>query len=265
MRPLPPAIVTILLPFAPLFTAPTWAHAQVLLVGTLLAQGPCTVTAAWRAMGLGQERRFERYHRVLNRARWSGRRGAQILLGRLIGLLPPAWPLVIAVDETRERRQGECIAGKGIDRDAVRSSRSQVVTCLGLQWISMALMVPVPWSPRPWAWPFLTLLAPSARANATAGQRHRTVVDWTIVMVRLVSRWLGRRRWVLIGDGSDSGVELGWECLSAQATLITRRRQDARRFAPPAPAPAGRRGRKPQKGGGPGETGHADRRGPDAG
>jgi hypothetical protein len=248
MLPLPPAIVTILLPFAPLFTAPTWAHAQVLLVGTLLAQGPRTVTAALRAMGLGQERRFERYHRVLNRARWSGLRGAQILLGMLRVVLPPAWPLVIAVDETLERRQGACIAGKGMYRDAVRSSRSKVVTCMGLHWICMALLVPVPWSPRPWALPFLTLLAPSARANEAAGKRHRTVVDWTIVMVRLVARWLGRRRWVLIGDGSYSCVELGWECLSAQATLITRLRLDARLFAPPAPVPAGRRGRKPQKG-----------------
>jgi hypothetical protein len=248
MLPLPTAIVAILLPFAPLFTAPTWAHAQVLLVGTLLAQGPRTVTAALRAMGLGQERRFERYHRVLNRARWSGLRGAQILLGLLIVLLPLAWPLVIAVDETLERRKGERIAGKGVYRDAVRSSRSKVVTCMGLQWICMALMVPVPWSPRPWALPFLTLLAPSARANAAKGKRHRTVVDWTIVMVRLVSRWLGRRRWVLIGDGSYSCVELGWECLSAQVTLITRLRLDARLFAPPAPVPAGRRGRKPKKG-----------------
>jgi len=67
-------------------------------------------------------------------------------------------------------------------------------------------------------------------------------------MVRLVSRWLGRRRWVLIGDGSYSCVELGWECLSAQATLITRLRLDARLFGWPAPVPAGRRGRKPQKG-----------------
>jgi hypothetical protein len=248
MLPLPTAIVTILLPFASLFTAPTWAHAQVLLVGTLLAQGPRTVTAALRAMGLGQEPRFERYHRVLNRARWSGLRGAQILLGLLILLVPPTQPLVFAVDETLERRKGERIAAKGMYRDAVRSSRSKVVTCLGLHWICMALLVPLPWSPRPWALPFLTLLAPSARANEAAGKRHRTVVDWTIVMVRLVARWLGRRRWVLIGDGSYSCIALGWECLSAQATLITRLRLDARLFAPPAPVPAGRRGRKPQKG-----------------
>ena len=115
-----------------------------------------------------------------------------------------------------------------------------VVTCLGLQWIGMALLVPLPWSQRPWALPFLTLLAPSAQANAAAGKPHRTVVDWTIVRVRRVSRWLGRRRWVLIGDGSDSCVELGWECLSAQATLITRLRLDARLFAFPGPVPAGR-------------------------
>lgn len=248
MPPLPTAIVTILLPFAPLFTTPTWANAQVLLMGALLTQGPRTVTAALRTMGLGQEQCFGRYHRVLNRARWSGLRGAQILLGLLIVLVPPGWPLVFAVDETLERRKGERIAAKGMYRDAVRSSRSKVVTCLGLQWICMALLVKLPWSPRPWALPFLTLLAPSARANAAAGKPHRTVVDWTIVMVRLVSRWLGRRRWVLIGDGSYSCVELGWKCLTAQATLITRLRLDARLFAFPGPVPAGRRGRKPQKG-----------------
>lgn len=248
MSPLPVAIIPVLLPFAPLFTRPTWKHAQVLLLGTLLTQGPRTVAAALRVMGLSGERRFERYHRVLNRARWSGLRGSQILLGLLVRIVPPGWPLVVAVDETLERRKGERIAAKGRYRDAVRSNRSRVVTCLGLQWICMALLVPLPWSSRPWALPFLTLLAPSKRADEAAGKPHRTVVDWTILMVRLVARWLGRRRWVLIGDGSYACVHLGWECVTAQATLISRLRLDARLFAWPAPVPAGRRGPKPKKG-----------------
>jgi hypothetical protein len=67
MSPLPASIVAVLQPFACLFTNPTWVHVQVLLAGTLLAQGPRTVTAALRVMGLSGERRFERYHRVLNR------------------------------------------------------------------------------------------------------------------------------------------------------------------------------------------------------
>jgi hypothetical protein len=49
-------------------------------------------------------------------------------------------PLVIAVDETLARRKGEHIAAKGMYRDAVRSSRSKVVTCLGLHWICMAIV-----------------------------------------------------------------------------------------------------------------------------
>ena len=104
MPTLPASMVPILLPFAPLFTAPTWRHVQVLLLGTLLAQGPRTVTAALRVMGLANEPRFEKYHRVLSRGRWSGLRGAQILLGLLVPCLPPGWPIVIAVDETLERR-----------------------------------------------------------------------------------------------------------------------------------------------------------------
>jgi hypothetical protein len=51
--------------FASLFAAPPWRHVQILLTGTRLAQGPRTVAAAWRAMGLAHEPRFERYHRVL--------------------------------------------------------------------------------------------------------------------------------------------------------------------------------------------------------
>ena len=248
MRPLPASIVPVLQPFSGLFTRPTWTHACVLLVGTLLAQGPRTVTAALRVMGLAQERRFERYHRVLNRARWSGVRGAQILLGLLLAMLPGDWPVVMAVDKTLERRKGARIAAKGVYRDAVRSRQSTVVTCLGVQWICLALLVPLPWSERPWALPFLTRLARSAQADAKAGRRHRTTVELTIGMVRLVARWLGRRRWVLLGDGSYSCVRLGWECLSAQATLVTRLRLDARLYAFPAPSPPGRRGPKPKKG-----------------
>jgi len=56
------------------------------------------------------------------------------------------------------------------------------------------------------------------------------VVELTIGLVWLVARWLKLRRWVLLGDGSYSCVQLGWEVLAAQATLITRLRLDARLF-----------------------------------
>lgn len=249
MLPLPETIIPLLVPFAPLFTRPVWGHAQVLLIGALLCRGPRTVASVLRVMGLGQEKRFEKYHRVLNRARWSGLQGAKILLGLLVMVLPRGWPLWVGVDETLERRPGRKIKAKGRYRDAVRSSEKVVVKCYGLKWISMMLLVPLPWSSRVWALPFLTVLAPSKRANEAAGRRHKTTVDWTLQMVKVVSRWLAERTWRLVGDGAYACVCLALAGVAegSTMTLISRLRLDARLYDFPVTVP-GRRGRKPKKG-----------------
>ena len=54
--------------FAPLFSKPVFKHVQVLLVGAILSPASRTVTNALRVMGLSQEKHFQTYHRVLNRA-----------------------------------------------------------------------------------------------------------------------------------------------------------------------------------------------------
>ncbi len=51
--PLPPEISEVLKVFQSLFTAPTWSKMQVLLMGTLLARGRRTVSAALRQTGHG--------------------------------------------------------------------------------------------------------------------------------------------------------------------------------------------------------------------
>jgi DDE superfamily endonuclease len=89
MPPLPEAIILVLAPLAPLFSNRIWGHAQILLLGAILAPGARTVTTALRAMGLAAERRFTNYHRVLNRATWSARQGSRSLLGVLIAFLVP--------------------------------------------------------------------------------------------------------------------------------------------------------------------------------
>ena len=163
--------------------------------------------------------------------------GAKILLGLLIPLLPAGWPLLVGVDETLERRQGRKITAKGYYRDAVRSTEQVVVKCYGLQWNSMRLLIPLPWSSRVWAratprpgcflpcgqtatWPlaalpFLSVLVPSKRSNAVAGRRHKTSIDWTRQMIKVVSRWL-KRPWVLIGDGGYGCIRLAWVCVRSQ-------------------------------------------------
>ena len=75
------------------------------------APGKITVSAALRVMGLGQTEQFQRYHRVLNRAIWSGREASCVLLGLLVKtFVPSSGPLVIGVDETLERRKPDSSA-----------------------------------------------------------------------------------------------------------------------------------------------------------
>jgi hypothetical protein len=239
-------ILALLSVFASEFSLPTWKNIQVLLEGAILCRGPRRISSVLRIMGLASIRNFSKYHRVLSRAEWNGLALAKILFGLLIKLLPESWPILIAVDETLERRRGKKIKAKGLYRDAVRSSQSHVVTSFGLKWECMMLIVPLPWCKRPWALPFLTLLAPSKKSNEKAGRRHKTSLDWTGQMVKLISRWL-KRSWILIGDGAYACLDLAITCIKQNVTLISRLRLDAQLFEFPVYEEK-KLGRKPIKG-----------------
>jgi hypothetical protein len=247
MPPLPDAIILVLAPFAPLFSQRVWLHAQVLLVGAMLAPGARTVTATLRVMGLAAERRFTNYHRVLNRATWSARQGSRMLLGILITRLVPAGAtIVFGADDTVERRSGRKIPAKGCYRDAVRSSKKHVIRCFGLKWVAMMLLVPVPWSRRVWALPFLTALGQPAEQQDQ--RRHKTSVDWVRQMIKQIRRWLPGRRLVLVVDGGFAAVSLALACVKSQVAMVSRLRWDAALYHPPGPQPQGKRGPKPLKG-----------------
>ena len=100
---------------------------------------------------------------MLNRAVWSNLALSLVLLRLLLNAFLSFGPVVIGIDETIERRRGEKIKAKGIYRDPVRSSKSHFVKASGLRWISLMLLVKVPWARRIWGLPFLTVLAPSER------------------------------------------------------------------------------------------------------
>jgi hypothetical protein len=250
MPTLPPAMLPLLAPFAPCFSRRVWPHALVLVVGTLLAPGRRTVTAALRAMGLDRCRRFERYHRVLNRDRWSGVAVSRTLLRLLIATFAPDGPLVLGIDETIERRRGAKIAAKGIYRDPVRSSHSHFVKASGLRWVCLMLLVPIPWAARTWALPFLSALAPSERYNRAHGRRHKALTDWARQLLLVVRRWWPDRPLIAVADSTYAALEFLAACQSWShpVTVVTRLRLDAALYMPAPPRHPRQRGRPRLKG-----------------
>src|ERR687894_1945839 len=248
MLRLPSRFAAVILCFAPLFRLHTWRHAQVLLVGAILVPGQRTVTSILRISGLCRERRFASYHRVLNRAAWSGRAGARVLLGLVLDAFVPHGPVLLGLDDAIERRRGKRIGAKGIYRDPVRSSRGHFVKASGLRWLSLMLLVPISWAGRVWALPFLTTLAASERYCRERGRRHKKLTDWGRQLVLQARRWMPGRRLVVVTDSGFSALEFLAALLRQEITCITRLRLDAALYQPAPPRRPGTIGRPRTKG-----------------
>src|SRR3954463_2556485 len=236
--------------FAPLFDSRVWNYARLLLIGAMLAPGKRTVTSVLRIVGRGNEQCFQNYHRVLNRARWNSRAASQILLGLLVRTFAPSGPILVGLDDTIERRWGKKIQARGIYRDPVRSSRSHFVKTSGLRWLSLMLLVEIPWAGRVWALPFLTVLAPSKRYDQKRQRRHKTLPDWGRQMLLQLRRWLPDRPLVLVVDSGYAALEFlgGLANRRQPITCITRLRLDAQLYAPAPPRYPGQVGRPRRKG-----------------
>jgi hypothetical protein len=250
MLTLPSGYVSLIQIFAPCFSKLVWRHAQVLLIGAILVPGRRTVTAVLRIMGLSDERQFQTYHRVLNRAAWSSWALSRTLLKLLVAAFVPTGPIVCGLDDTIERRRGAQIKAKGIYRDPVRSSQGHFVKASGLRWLSLMLLAPIPWAHRTWALPFLTSLAPSQRFYAQKARAHKKLTDWGRQMVMQARRWLPERQLVIVADNSFAAILWLFKLsrLPGPICLIVRFRMDAALYKPAPPRRPGQRGRNRVKG-----------------
>jgi hypothetical protein len=177
---------------------------------------------------------------------------SRLLLSLIIHLLllPPGPPLLLVIDDTLERRCGPKIKYKGWFRDPIGSTLTHVSKSLGIRWLCLAVLVPVPWSQRLWALPFVTVPAPGPKTSTKLQKRHRTLIDWAMLMVDKVRRWQPDREVVLVGDGSFAAVPLVQCCQKLQnpLKLVARLRLDAGLHDFPGPQSKGKHGRKPKKG-----------------
>ena len=117
---LPARFAAVILAFTPVFRQQrTWRHAELLLIGAILAPGKRTVTSLLRIAGLSRERRFTNYHRVLNRAAWDPYAAAYLLLGLLIAVFAPSGPVVLGITT-----RSSAVAASGSAPKASTATRS---------------------------------------------------------------------------------------------------------------------------------------------
>ena len=242
------AIVQLLAAFSEAFTVPTFQNILVLVSGVILSNKG-TISAALRVMREDQDKGFGKYYRVLNRAVWTCLGVSRILLGLIVKTcLVPGMPLMLVVDDTLERRKGKKIGIKGWFRDPTRSSGSRVTKTQGIRWLSIQILVPVPWSKRWWSLPFMTVPAPSKKICEKLGIKHQSCVELTCILIGIIRRWYPKQEIYLIGDGAFTAIKLCLRCKELEIGHISRGRFDLQLYEKAGKQEKGKRGRKAKKG-----------------
>jgi len=240
-------IVAFLASCAPALTAPTLENLGVLVRGALLATGPRTVTGCLSAAWPWVTKHVSAYENVLRRARLSLPVLGRTLFRLALALVAPDGVLLLVVDESLVRRYGPFVPGVGMHRDSVRSSRGRNQVTPGHKWVTVGLVVRLPFMGRPVALPVFTVLYTAAK-RAKRNRRepwhreHRTVAETALLMVRWVVRWAPERRFRLVGDGAYGTHDLADAFRAAsriaslrRVRLVSRFQFDGATFAPPPP------------------------------
>lgn len=242
MKTLPHDILQVLKPFSKIFSnRRSWALANFLLVPLILAKGGRTICRLIRFAGLKGEKSFDKFHKLLNRAKWDMLKGSETLLQAILKGSSAQETVYIAVDEHLERRRGSKIKALGCYRDAVLSTNRRKVKSFGLKWMSVAVLRSFSWSKNIFALPFLTVLTRSQEGDRRVGKRHKSTTDWMCQIVKQVKKWLGNRRVVFVSDGGLNSVEMALTTLKCDMHWITRLSCNARLYDfPPVHAGRGR-------------------------
>lgn len=228
---------------------------EILLLGAIICPGSRTICNILRSVGLRWEKNFSKYHRFLNRDKWSAQALCGVLLRLLVeAFIAPGTSLVFGIDDTIERRWGRKINKRGIYRDPVRSSKSHFVKCSGLRWLSLMLLTTLPWLDKGicWALPVLTALCPSERFYANKkGKSVKKLTTWAAQIISWLSReCAGLNRPVfLVGDGSFATIKLFMQSQQRGVGAIARMKLNSRLYdLPPAEYPKNKPGPKPPVG-----------------
>jgi hypothetical protein len=237
MASIAPDALPLLALFAPAFSPPTFARAQLLAVAAILCTGRRTVRNLLRLLGWLGHGAPSSYHRVLSQAKWSGLRLAALLVRFLVRHFWPRGPIWLAGDDTVSEHRGKKVHGKARHRDPVRSSRHYTAYRYGHKWVVLAILVQFPFATRPWALPVLVALYRPEQDNKARGRPHKTPAQLMQLLLRILLRWLPGRQFVFAGDpgyGSHAMATFARQS-KGRLALVSKFPADANLYAPPPP------------------------------
>jgi hypothetical protein len=196
------ALLAILECLRPVFTRPGFDNLLVIFAGWILTTGPHAVTQSLVATSVAGRRHHEAFHRFFSRGTWRPDELGHHVFELALKLVPEGSPLRVAIDDTLAPKKGPQVFGIGSHLDAVRSTKKRKVFCFGHCWVTLCILVRVPFSHRVWALPVLFRLYRNKKECEAKGQPYSKKTELAREMLDVLVGWVGKRRIEVAADSA---------------------------------------------------------------
>ena len=207
MDQLTPSLAALVDLFAPCFRPEVFALFRLLTAAWVVCLGRRTISRVWETTGRSADHSHCPAFRLFSAAAWNWDEVCRILLVQLLAALVPGTRVWLVVDDTLCHKRGARVAFGGIFLDAVLSSKRHKVFRFGTNWVTLGLVVQLPFRPDRFVCAnILWRVYVKKGAGPVAG--HRTKSQLARAMVEVVASWLPGRRLVVVADAAYLGKHL---------------------------------------------------------
>src|SRR6478672_13125680 len=171
MDQLIPSLELLLAPLAPAFRAEVYSSFCLTVVAWIVCLGRRTISRVWETTGHTEQRNHAAAYRLFSEAVWNWDEVGRLLLLRVLALVPGV-RLWVVLDDTLAHKRGAKVAFGGIFLDAVLSSRKHKIFRFGVNWVTLGVVVQLPFRKDRF---FCVNLLWRVYSKKTKGLPHQTV------------------------------------------------------------------------------------------
>jgi hypothetical protein len=220
----------------------TFENFVAVLSGWVMAQATGTLSSALVAGDLVGKKHWSAFYRLFSRGRWSIDRLGLAVADLVVERFAPQGVLLVAVDDTLHAKGGPKVFGAGMHHDPLTSSRTRAQFQFGHCWVTLAIVVQLPFDRRPRALPVLFRLNMPKKMAQKWGVAHKKKTEQAAELVKLLAEHLHERHIRLVNDNLYS-CDTMLRNLPVNVDMVGRLNMEAALFGPVPPKPQGKMGR----------------------
>jgi hypothetical protein len=198
-------LVVLLAPFSVCFNEPVFATFLVMVGAWIACLGRRTISRVWQTTGQAADSDHSKAYRLFNQAVWNWDDIARIFLIDFLCDLIPGTSVWLVTDDTLCHKRGAKVAFGGIFLDAVLSSRKHKIFRFGINWVTLGVVVQLPFRKDRF---FCVNLLWRVYSKKVKGLPHQTKSQLARQMIDLVAEWLPNYTVYVVADSAYMGKYL---------------------------------------------------------